>query len=255
MAGTRPRAPGTSDWQDSSGATAGTMVSKTAELVVSPKAASTGIYVSDVRKARYTKDAGAISGGGHIVAGLDWVVVESGTNAGLLICQESKLDNAGAIGSAVLNNPQLSSNTGSIGNVFGNFPQVASNAGTITVMASCSLQIDDNTGTITYMVGQYIPTLAPTGAGSITGLYGLYFAAQSSPQIVDRFCVYNLDAGAPIYTQGPVVLGGNAQLFLPSLPPASASAPGGAGQIAWDSGYLYVCVANNSWKRAALSAW
>lgn len=27
------------------------------------------------------------------------------------------------------------------------------------------------------------------------------------------------------------------------------------GEICWDSNYLYICVANNTWKRVALSSW
>ena len=37
--------------------------------------------------------------------------------------------------------------------------------------------------------------------------------------------------------------------------PASASGAGTTGQIAWDGGYVYVCVAADTWKRAALSTW
>jgi len=37
--------------------------------------------------------------------------------------------------------------------------------------------------------------------------------------------------------------------------PASASATGTQGQIAWDADYIYVCTATNTWKRAALSTW
>ena len=37
--------------------------------------------------------------------------------------------------------------------------------------------------------------------------------------------------------------------------PASASAAGQAGEICWDTDYIYVCVAVNTWKRTALSAW
>lgn len=33
------------------------------------------------------------------------------------------------------------------------------------------------------------------------------------------------------------------------------SASGNAGEICWDSNYVYVCVAANTWRRAALSAW
>lgn len=37
--------------------------------------------------------------------------------------------------------------------------------------------------------------------------------------------------------------------------PATATSPGSVGQRAVDSSYYYVCVATNSWKRTALSAW
>jgi hypothetical protein len=37
--------------------------------------------------------------------------------------------------------------------------------------------------------------------------------------------------------------------------PASASATGTQGQIAWDANYLYVCTATNTWKRVALATW
>ncbi len=42
---------------------------------------------------------------------------------------------------------------------------------------------------------------------------------------------------------------------LPSQPPASATASGASGDIAWDTNYIYICVANNTWKRAAISTW
>jgi hypothetical protein len=37
--------------------------------------------------------------------------------------------------------------------------------------------------------------------------------------------------------------------------PASATAAGVQGQIAWASGFVYVCVATNTWQRAALATW
>ena len=40
-----------------------------------------------------------------------------------------------------------------------------------------------------------------------------------------------------------------------SKTPASASVTGTAGEICWDSSYIYVCTATNTWKRAALSTW
>lgn len=37
--------------------------------------------------------------------------------------------------------------------------------------------------------------------------------------------------------------------------PASSSDTGIPGEICWDSDYIYVCTAANTWKRAALSTW
>jgi hypothetical protein len=40
-----------------------------------------------------------------------------------------------------------------------------------------------------------------------------------------------------------------------SAVPASTSATGTAGQVAYDSGYFYVCTATNTWKRTELTTW
>lgn len=45
------------------------------------------------------------------------------------------------------------------------------------------------------------------------------------------------------------------QLIGKDQTPANSSATGVAGQLAIDSSYIYYCVANNTWKRAALSTW
>ena len=37
--------------------------------------------------------------------------------------------------------------------------------------------------------------------------------------------------------------------------PVTASAPGVKGDIRWDTSYIYVCVATNTWKRSLLSTW
>ncbi len=44
-------------------------------------------------------------------------------------------------------------------------------------------------------------------------------------------------------------------ISIPSLPPAHASDPCDAGTETWDSSFIYVCVAKNTWKRAALASW
>jgi len=37
--------------------------------------------------------------------------------------------------------------------------------------------------------------------------------------------------------------------------PASADASGNAGDICWDSSYVYICVATDTWKRASIATW
>ena len=52
-----------------------------------------------------------------------------------------------------------------------------------------------------------------------------------------------------------LTLSGDTFIIATSKTPASPSAAGTQGQAAWDSSYIYVCVAANTWKRAALSTW
>lgn len=37
--------------------------------------------------------------------------------------------------------------------------------------------------------------------------------------------------------------------------PASAGAAGVAGDVAWDTDYVYLCTAANTWKRVAVATW
>jgi len=46
-----------------------------------------------------------------------------------------------------------------------------------------------------------------------------------------------------------------ANLTLSNSVPANSSAIGIAGTVRYDSSYIYVCVANNTWKRATISTW
>ncbi len=44
-------------------------------------------------------------------------------------------------------------------------------------------------------------------------------------------------------------------MVLATATPASATATGTTGQIAWDANYIYICTATNTWKRVAISTW
>jgi len=50
-------------------------------------------------------------------------------------------------------------------------------------------------------------------------------------------------------------ISGSAIRLRNSSTPASAGAPGLAGEIRWDANYIYICIANDTWKRVAISTW
>ncbi len=64
---------------------------------------------------------------------------------------------------------------------------------------------------------------------------------------------------------GDTEIGGNVRIsndliyptpsVVPSLSGGSYGTTGTTGTISWDSDYIYVCVATNTWKRAQLSTW
>jgi hypothetical protein len=51
-----------------------------------------------------------------------------------------------------------------------------------------------------------------------------------------------------------VVIGDTVGITTPRTP-ATSTAACYQGEISWDANYVYVCVANNTWKRTALSTW
>jgi hypothetical protein len=56
-------------------------------------------------------------------------------------------------------------------------------------------------------------------------------------------------------SSGVVTVSSDTLKIATAKTPASASATGTAGEICWDTSYIYVCTATNTWKRAALSTW
>lgn len=48
---------------------------------------------------------------------------------------------------------------------------------------------------------------------------------------------------------------GNGIRIATAQTPASASAAGTTGTVAWDTNYIYICTATNTWKRAAIATW
>lgn len=60
----------------------------------------------------------------------------------------------------------------------------------------------------------------------------------------------------PSAASNNIVLNTDGTIRLPvTKTPASAAATGTAGDWAYDSNYIYVCVATNTWKRVAIATW
>lgn len=70
----------------------------------------------------------------------------------------------------------------------------------------------------------------------------------------DRILIVRDPSGSPS-TRTVNVSIFSANLQLTSSTPANSSSNGLAGTIRYDSSYIYVCVANNTWKRSTLSSW
>jgi len=108
------------------------------------------------------------------------------------------------------------------------------------------------------------PIASPTFTGTVSGI---------TKAMVGLGNVDNTsDANKPVSTAQQTALDLKAPLASPSFTgtaktegdtfgidtsktPASASDTGTTGQIAWDSSYLYVCTATDTWKRVAIATW
>jgi hypothetical protein len=113
----------------------------------------------------------------------------------------------------------------------------------------------------------------PTGGsmvvGGSTGEYELELQNQGASNLRLTFnvndsgeqVIASIDGAPGVYTQAPMRIYGsririNGVLSLmDSATPASAAAAGTAGDIAWDTSFIYVAVGTDTWKRAALSTW
>lgn len=70
----------------------------------------------------------------------------------------------------------------------------------------------------------------------------------------DRFLILKNPSGnASVRTVNADIVFAN--ITLSSSVPANSSSNGITGTIRFDSSYVYICVANNTWKRAPINTW
>jgi hypothetical protein len=62
-----------------------------------------------------------------------------------------------------------------------------------------------------------------------------------------------LDVNGNAKVRGNLTLTGTSVIITTPTTPSSKTAAGIAGQVAWDSNYIYLCTATNTWKRVAIT--
>jgi len=132
---------------------------------------------------------------------------------------------------------------------------VTQNTGTIFTAATQTI-IDGNTVNLSYTGVSFDITpisMSSLGGGNYTGT--------SYSQTINFYSAGTLDfTGRTIWvdvsgiTRTNTLLADNIQLTGLNTAPISSGDTGATGQIKITNGYIYVCVSNNVWKRAALSS-
>lgn len=105
----------------------------------------------------------------------------------------------------------------------------------------------------TFMPQVSILTVTVAGAGTNYSEFLPPTIASTGSLATYRPALFRVNMTA---TQGELLLNSGNRVVIPtSVTPASATATGTAGTIAWDADYIYVCTASNTWKRAAIATW
>ena len=111
---------------------------------------------------------------------------------------------------------------------------------------------------------RYLGKFEPGSSNFLNGtirnprIYNRALTAAEIWELANSPDAYNLDRVTRSVTPvpGSVMTRGPAGIIrLAASTPASATAPGEVGQFAYDSGFLYICTATNTWKRIGVAAW
>lgn len=156
------------------------------------------------------------------------------------------------------NTSDIATNSGDIASnviaIAANTANISTNSTNITLKAN--IASPTFTGTVT------IPNLTVTG--TVTGIVksdvglGNVDNTSDANKPVSTAQQTALDLKAPLASPsfaGDVSTSGDSIRVDTSKTPSSASDTGTTGEIAWDSNYLYVCTATDTWKRVAISTW
>lgn len=132
----------------------------------------------------------------------------------------------------------------------GDAASITASAGPIRVSGAGAATTNLGSTTSPVVIGGGASVAGANGGGALTlGGAGGPSGASTVSSTSGAVAVY-ANGSAPTFLGSP-----NSPAVIPAAAPASASAACTAGTVTFDTGYVYVCVAANNWKRAALSGW
>lgn len=198
-------------------------------------------------------------------------------------CQAMLANTTGSSNSAFGYQAMLANTTGSSNSAFGSETLIANTSGGGNCAVGLSSMYRNTTGNLNTAIGQGSYDFGTTGnnntclgsfSGSkiTTGSQNTFIGSLSGYNTSQLITAVNSIAiGYNAYTTAnnqcvlgnssitETILRGRVKMPTPNIqtsaPPATATATGTTGDIAYDSNYVYVCVATNTWKRSALSTW
>lgn len=123
----------------------------------------------------------------------------------------------------------------------------------VRAASSASLGIDFHASGLIgfFSTGVRIGNLTTDGFNLPSGS-GFYFNSSTGNNAGNDCGISRAAAGIVKINDGGSGLG---KLVIGGATPSSASDTGIQGQITWDSSYIYICVATNTWKRVAIASW
>jgi len=138
-------------------------------------------------------------------------------------------------------------------------------AGTVTANANADELIVENSGNAGISILAPDANISALYFGSPTDNLGAFvqwdhdnllmkFGTHKTGGILRFISGNNATAGSFDASQNFILATGDLIITTPTTP-ASAGAAGTIGTIAWDTGFLYVCTATNSWERVAIASW
>lgn len=101
-----------------------------------------------------------------------------------------------------------------------------------------------------------ISVISPTYSSGIAARTDANLTGAMTVDLRSNAALVEFDTSGTDFTATTVQLAiEEAKAYIPATPPANASSQGVAGSITYDSNYIYMCVATNTWKRVAIATW